>query len=71
MARTMTEAELRDFVVTRWRYGRDVRFIVVEAVCLGAPLTRKRVQAIIRAYVDETSENKQIRAGRSPGFQKG
>ena len=54
----------RDFVVARWKYERDIRFVCLEAILLGMDMRRADFLAIVREYVDSATENK--RHGRAP-----
>ena len=47
----------RVFVIQRWLYERNVGMACLEAICLGMDMRRADFLAIVRDYVDASSEN--------------
>jgi hypothetical protein len=57
----MTAPEIASFVVSRWLLDHSPEGIMVGLICLGQPMRKADVLAIIRRYVDEQSENRGYR----------
>ncbi len=53
----MTPREIGAFIVQRWVADHSATSIMIQLICLGAPVTRADVLAVIRAYIDHSSEN--------------
>ncbi len=53
----MTPREIGELIVQRWLAEHSPISIMLQLICLGAPVTRADVLAVIRAYVDHSSEN--------------
>lgn len=53
----MTAQQVAAFVISRWLAEHAPASIALQLVCLGHPLKNSDVLAIIRRYVDNTSEN--------------
>jgi hypothetical protein len=47
----------RAFVIQRWTLDHDINHACVQALCLGMPMSRSDFIAIIRDYMDVSSEN--------------
>lgn len=57
----MTREEVITFVISRWLAEQPTSSIVVHLLCLGHPVSKADVLAIIRRYVDLSSENGEYR----------
>lgn len=57
----MTTQEVAAFVIYRWLAEHDAASIMLQLVCLGHPASKADVLAIIRGYVDISTENKGYR----------
>lgn len=53
----MTQDEIVAFVVRRWRDDHAPKAIMMQLICLGAPVMHADVLRIIRVYCDSQSEN--------------
>lgn len=53
----MTAQEAVTFIVTRWLYDHAPAAIALQLLCLGCPMKKTEVLAVIRRYVDVASEN--------------
>ena len=53
----MNSAEVAEFVITRWRCEASVQAIMMQLICLGNPITKDKILAAIKIYVDMNTEN--------------
>lgn len=52
----MNNEQIRAFIVRRWRDDHDPTAIMMQLICLGAPVLKSDVLKTIRRYVDESDE---------------
>jgi septum formation topological specificity factor MinE len=60
----MTPGEIGTLIIQRWRCETPAAAIMIQLICLGAPLKKKDVLAVIRRYVETNSENTTYRGKR-------
>lgn len=60
----MTAQEVAKLVISRWLADQSPAAIMVRLICLGHPMTRADVLAIIRRYIDIATENSTYEARR-------
>ncbi len=54
----MTAAEVAAFVITRWRLEHSIESIMIACIVCNTPIRLKsQVLAIVKAYIDDTTEN--------------
>jgi hypothetical protein len=53
----MTAQEVAAFVVSRWLCDHDPQAIMCQLICLGVPLKKREILAIVRRYCDCQTEN--------------
>jgi hypothetical protein len=57
----MTDAEMARYVLAGWLREVPASSLMVNLICLGRPVKRVDILAVIRAYVDSESENRSPR----------
>lgn len=57
----MTPREIGALIIERWRDEHSPIAIMMQLICLGVPTSKADVLAVIRAYVDHSSENLSVR----------
>ena len=53
----MTAQEVAKLVISRWLADQAPSAIMVHLICLGHPMTRADILAIVRRYIDLSTEN--------------
>lgn len=53
----MTKDEAIGYIVKQWMGEHTIDRIMVSLICLGAPMTRRAILAVVRRYCDMQSEN--------------
>jgi len=57
----MSESEVASRIISAWLRDVPATAIMMHLICLGVPLRKEQVLAVIKRYVDNQSENKYLR----------
>jgi hypothetical protein len=58
----MTDAEVYTYIVRQWTMECTVDRIMVSLICMGRPISKTVILAMVRRYVDGQTENRTYRA---------
>jgi hypothetical protein len=51
-------ARWAEFAIVRWTLDHNVQLSCIQAMCLGIPMQKEDFMKIVRAYIDNRTENK-------------
>lgn len=57
----MSESEVTQRIISAWLRDIPASAIMMHLICLGVPLRKHQVLAVIKRYVDNQTENKYLR----------
>jgi hypothetical protein len=59
----MSKEEAVGYIISQWKMECPVSRIMVSLICLGKPITKASVLAVIKRYCDSQSENASYSSG--------